>query len=1035
MANRYFINVGSNWSDSANWSDTSGGTGGFSVPTSSDNAYFDANSGNCTIDTASVCADLDFTGYTGTLSGTAALSVYGSFKLVSGMTYSYTDTITFAATSTGKTLTFGSKTTANSFTFDGSGGGWTVQDTWNNGSSNITLTRGTLNTNGQTLTCGTFSSNNTNVRTLTLGSSTINCRSWSFGSTTNLTFNANTSTIVGTDSGVSFSLNGGGLTYNVFTVTSTTSGTWQILGANTFATLTITGPTNKTQTVSLSANQTVTGTLTIAGNSETNRILVQSNTVGTARTITAATTTLSNVDFMDITGAGAGSWSGTSIGNALGNSGITFTTPVTRYAVTAGSWSSTGTWSATSGGASGASVPLCHDTVTLNASSGAGTYTADMPRLGADITCTGFTRTLALNSLSHSIYGSLTLVSGMTFTTSSSFSTTFRGRSSHTLTTAAKSFSQDINITAPGGTYTLQDNLTSTAISNGIILSNGTFDANDYNITAIGLNSNNNNVRTLNMGTGTWTLSGNTTVPWIVTSTLTLNAETATIILTGTGSSITFIGGGKTYSTLRLSGTGTGSYTITGSNTFTTFESTKTNTYSILFSAGTTQTITNWNITGSSGNVVTINSTTTGTHTLTKAGGGEVRSDYLSIQHSIATPSNTWYAGVNSTNNQSVATTGSGWLFTVPLPTCTTQAVSSISDLTATANGNATDDGSGIISERGFVYDTVSRSDPGNVAPASTSYASSITSTGTFSEGAFTGSMTGLTELTTYYVRAYCKNQAGYDYGTEVSFTTLESPAVPMLTTEAVSTITGTTAVGNGTITDDNATTVTRRGFVYSTTSRNDPGNVAPASSGYSGDANDTGTFTEGVYTKSITGLSNNTTYYVRAYAQNAIGYGYGNEVSFTTDRLPSVSVQNPTNRQSNTATLNGTVTDAGGDTITKRGFVWDTATQSAPGNVAPASSGYDFTQSENVSASEGVFDEAITGLSENTTYYVRAFAQNSLGYTYSDEISFTTVRYPGLITIDNLDTNEVTSTNTETPTEIAIINQTTNTVTLQNGT
>ena len=82
MADRYFINVGTNWNDSANWSDTSGGTGGFSIPSPTDDVFFDANSGDCTVDSGSYCQDLDFTGYIGTFSGTSALDIYGSLLLV-----------------------------------------------------------------------------------------------------------------------------------------------------------------------------------------------------------------------------------------------------------------------------------------------------------------------------------------------------------------------------------------------------------------------------------------------------------------------------------------------------------------------------------------------------------------------------------------------------------------------------------------------------------------------------------------------------------------------------------------------------------------------------------------------------------------------------------------------------------------------------------------------------------------------------------------------------------------------------------------
>lgn len=110
---------------------------------------------------------------------------------------------------------------------------------------------------------------------------------------------------------------------------------------------------------------------------------------------------------------------------------------------------------------------------------------------------------------------------------------------------------------------------------------------------------------------------------------------------------------------------------------------------------------------------------------------------------------------------------------TYTLPTVTTQAVSSIAATTATGNGNITAIGSANSTERGIVYSTTSHGDPGNVAPASSSYSGVSNATGSFGTGAFTASLTGLTSRTTYYARAYSMNTAGYSYGSEVSFTTL----------------------------------------------------------------------------------------------------------------------------------------------------------------------------------------------------------------------------------------------------------------------
>lgn len=108
---RYFLNIGANWGDTANWSDTSGGTGGFSVPTSSDAVFFDANSGNCTVNaTARTAASLNFTGYTNTITMTNHITISGNVTFASGM--SITDSSSFiidadsTITSNGKSIPY-----------------------------------------------------------------------------------------------------------------------------------------------------------------------------------------------------------------------------------------------------------------------------------------------------------------------------------------------------------------------------------------------------------------------------------------------------------------------------------------------------------------------------------------------------------------------------------------------------------------------------------------------------------------------------------------------------------------------------------------------------------------------------------------------------------------------------------------------------------------------------------------------------------------------------------------------------------------
>lgn len=113
----------------------------------------------------------------------------------------------------------------------------------------------------------------------------------------------------------------------------------------------------------------------------------------------------------------------------------------------------------------------------------------------------------------------------------------------------------------------------------------------------------------------------------------------------------------------------------------------------------------------------------------------------------------------------------------VPVPTVTTQAGSSIESSTATGNGNITNTGGENNDKRGFVYDTASKSLPGNVAPGSSGYANYAEDAGSFVAGTFTKNLTSLNTGATYYVRAYAHNSTGYAYGGEVSF--LTKPAAP----------------------------------------------------------------------------------------------------------------------------------------------------------------------------------------------------------------------------------------------------------------
>ncbi|MFH1910386.1 MAG: hypothetical protein ABIJ72_04370, partial [bacterium] len=202
---------------------------------------------------------------------------------------------------------------------------------------------------------------------------------------------------------------------------------------------------------------------TVAGNSATNRVLIQSATIGTPATITVSAGTFANADFMDIAFANGGAdlnlsaitgLSGNCGGNAMSGGGaLTFTTSAAQTATmaTSKSWSDVTIWTSR--------VPLPQDDVSMASVTG-GTLTADMPRLGRSISWTGATGTPTWTlASSNTSYGSVTLIAGITLTHSSG-TYYLAGRSAYTLTSASKNF-YSLYFNAPGGTYTLADALTS----------------------------------------------------------------------------------------------------------------------------------------------------------------------------------------------------------------------------------------------------------------------------------------------------------------------------------------------------------------------------------------------------------------------------------------------------------------------------------------------------------------------------------------------------------------------------------------------
>ena len=562
---RYWVLGTGTWdaTSTTNWSTSSGGAGGASVPTAADNVFFDANSnvgtGAFTVtmaNTPRVCNDFTASGLDGTmtLAGTSiGLTVSGSLTFqATNFTRTYTGNTTFNATSTGKTVTTNGVAFGNAVIFNGVGGGWTLGSAFSSGANVIQIVNGIFDTSSSgnyAVTASGIDSNTTSARTINLNASTVTLSSsatpLSFATATNLTFNAGTSQI--TCNAASYTFAGGGQTfYNVsFTSVSLTGSA--ISGANTFNNLTVTGRTTiGIGVLSLSANQTINGTFTVsAGTASAYRMQISTDVFPTTRTLTCAAVSFTDTDFRDITIAGAASpASGTRLGDAKGNSGITFDAAKNVYYRQTGSnsWgvAGSGSWSATSGGALDATMfPLAQDTAVFPAAtypaSGSTTTINAAYNIGTiDMSLrTSNTMTLATGVNNLVVIGNW--INGTGTTLSGTGTLSFANRTTQQITSSSKTFTQPIAINSPSGTVQLQDAFT-TGASVTTTLTSGTLEIQSYTLSTGLFSSSNSNTRTIAFGTGNITCTGTGTAWTTATTTGLTTTGTQVVNVTSTGS-------------------------------------------------------------------------------------------------------------------------------------------------------------------------------------------------------------------------------------------------------------------------------------------------------------------------------------------------------------------------------------------------------------------------------------------------------------------------------------------------------------------
>ena len=320
-------------------------------------------------------------------------------------------------------------------------------------------------------------------------------------------------------------------------------------------------------------------------------------------------------------------------------------------------------------------------------------------------------------------------------------------------------------------------------------------------------------------------------------------------------------------------------------------------------------------------------------------------------------------------------------------PVVKTHSVTEITESTAVAGGEVIEDGRADVTERGICWSIVENP---TIADAHTNNGAGL--------GSFVSDITGLTPNTAYYVRAYATNSEGTSYGEQVNFTTIEKKVIelPAVKTSMVTSITTNSAVAGGDITADGGAEVTLKGVCWSTSQE-------PT---IEGEHTENGAGT-GEFTAELSGLEQNTTYYVRAYATNKEGTAYGEEVSFTTLQenvvvKPMVTTLEIAGVSQTTAVTGGNVTSDGGAEVTARGVCWSTSQE-------PTIEGEHTIDG----AGTGEYQSDLSGLTANTTYYVRAYATNSEGTAYGEEISFTTLEEHIVVepTVVTVSVSEVTET------------------------
>ena len=317
------------------------------------------------------------------------------------------------------------------------------------------------------------------------------------------------------------------------------------------------------------------------------------------------------------------------------------------------------------------------------------------------------------------------------------------------------------------------------------------------------------------------------------------------------------------------------------------------------------------------------------------------------------------------------------------VPTVTTNAATGITQTSATLNGVITAVGGSPVDSYGFDWGTsptslTNRFEVGVTSPGSTPFN-------------FNNVLTGLNSNKTYYFKAYAHNAGGQSTNTTVkNFTTLKNNP-PAVTTNAATGITQTSATLNGVITAVGGSPVDGYGFdwgisPFSLTNHIEVGSTSPGSTPFS-------------FNNVLTGLASDKTYYFKAYAHNIGGDSVNTDIkSFTTlkNNPPTVTTNAAIGITQTSAILNGVITAIGGSPVDSYGFDWGTSPSTLTNHVEVGSTSPGSTPFS--------FNNVLSGLNSNKTYYFKAYAHNTGGQSTNTTIKrFTTLKnIPPTVTTNN---------------------------------